>query len=48
MAVRCPDTVTATPETYDNGNGQSGAYYKYTGKTLVLNGVPYTITASWE
>ncbi len=48
VAVRCPDTVTATLETYDNGNGQSGAYYKYTGKTLVLNGVPYTITASWD
>ena len=48
IAVRCPDTVKATLEVYDNGNGYTGKYYHYTGNTTVLNGVPYTLSASWS
>ena len=39
IAVRCLTTVTST----DVPLGQ-----EYTGRTDVLNGVPYTITASWN
>lgn len=39
LAVRCLTTVTST----DVPLGQ-----EYTGRTDVLNGVPYTITASWS
>ena len=48
VAVRCPDTVTATLTDYDNGQEQTGHYYKYTGNITLLNGVPYTLTASWD
>ena len=48
VAVRCPDTVTAQVETYDNGNGMTGKYYRYSGNTTVLNGVPYTVCATWN
>ena len=47
-AVRCPDTVTATLETYDNGNGKTGRYYRYSGNVTPLNGVPYTVCATWN
>ena len=39
------NTVTVT---YDNGNGMTGKYYRYTGNTTVLNGVPYTLCATWN
>ena len=48
VAVRCPDTVTAEKVTYDNQNGETGTWYKYSGKTAVLNGIPYTISVSWK
>ena len=39
IAVQCLTTVTVTETDY----GQA-----YSGKTEVLNGVPYTISISWE
>lgn len=48
VCVNCATTVTSTKTTYSNGKGKTGTYYKYTGHTEVLNGVPYTIKATWE
>ena len=46
VAVRCATTVTATEKVTDPALGL-GRHFVYTGHTEVLNGVPYTITASW-
>lgn len=46
VTVRCATTVTATENYIDAGN-KLGRYFVYSGKTGVLNGVPYNITASW-
>ena len=43
VAVYCPVTVTSTKTEYASG----AYYYKYTGNTEVLNGVPYEISVNW-
>lgn len=48
ICVNCPTTVESTQTTYTNELGKTGYYYKYTGHTEVLNGVPYTIKATWD
>ena len=44
VSVYAPNTVTATVATY----ASTGSYYKYTGKTHLLNGIPYAIKVDWE
>ena len=46
VTVRCATSVTAT-ETVIDKSKNLGRYFKYSGNTEVLNGVPYEITASW-
>ena len=46
VTVRCATTVTATDTVIDKSAGL-GHYFTYSGKTGVLNGVPYEIVASW-
>ena len=46
VTVRCATTVTATEKYIDTAN-HLGKYFVYSGKTGVLNGVPYNISASW-
>ncbi len=46
VTVRCATTVTAT-ETVTDKTRNKGRSFVYSGKTGVLNGVPYTIGASW-
>lgn len=46
VTVKCMSAVTAT-DTYIDEAGKKGRYFDYTGKTGVLNGVPYTVRASW-
>ena len=43
VSVYAPSTIIATETTYSS----TGGYYKYTGKTHLLNGIPYTITVDW-
>ena len=43
VAVYCPVTVTSTLSEYTSG----AYYYKYSGNTEVLNGIPYEITVNW-
>lgn len=47
VTVRCATTVTATL-TVTNPLTYKGRRFAYSGKLGVLNGVPYTLTASWE
>ena len=44
VSVYAPNTVVAELTSYDT----SGLYYKYSGKTHLLNGIPYTLTADWK
>lgn len=44
VCVYCPVTVTSTKTEYTSG----AYYYKYTGDTGVLNGVPYRVMATWN
>ena len=44
VAVYCPDTITSTKTEYTSG----AYYYKYTGKTEVLNGVAYSLYVTWD
>ena len=44
VAVYCPVTVTSTLTQYTSG----AYYYKYTGNTEVLNGIPYRISVNWN
>ena len=44
VSVYAPNTVTSTLTHYDG----SGLYFKYTGKTHLLNGIPYSIKVDWE
>lgn len=44
VSVYAPNTVTAAVASY----GSSGKYYKYTGDTSLLDGIPYTIKVDWE
>lgn len=46
VTVRCATTVTATEVITDPARNL-GRRFVYTGKTGVLNGVPYTISAAW-
>jgi len=48
FCVNCPTTVSSEKVSYSNEKSKTGYYYKYTGNTEVLNGVPYTIKATWE
>lgn len=48
VCVNCATTVESAKTSYSNENGKTGYYYKYSGHTEVLNGVPYTIKATWE
>lgn len=43
VAVYCPVTVTSTKTQYTSG----AYYYKYSGNTAVLNGIPYSISVNW-
>ena len=43
VAVYCPVTVTSTKTQYTSG----AYYYQYSGKTEVLNGIPYEISVNW-
>ncbi|MBO4263077.1 MAG: hypothetical protein J5871_00160 [Bacteroidales bacterium] len=47
VTVRCATTVTSK-EVTTNTSTNKGRYFTYSGSTGVLNGVPYTITASWQ
>ena len=44
VSVYAPNTVTAVLTTY----ASKGSYYKYTGKTHLLNGIPYTLRVDWN
>lgn len=46
VTVRCATTVTAT-EKYIDTEHNLGRYFVYSGKTEVLNGIPYSIVANW-
>ena len=46
VTVRCATTVKATEVITDPAN-RLGRHFVYSGKTGVLNGVPYTIEARW-
>ena len=46
VTVRCATTVTATEVITDPAHGR-GRRFVYSGKTGVLNGVPYTVEARW-
>ena len=46
VTVRCATTVTAT-ETIINPATGKGRRFIYSGKTGVLNGVPYSISVDW-
>ena len=43
VSVYSPNTVTASVVSYSTGQ-----YIGYSGKTHLLNGIPYTITVNWE
>lgn len=44
ISVYCPTEVISTLTKYASG----ASYYQYTGNTEALNGVPYSLTVSWE
>ena len=43
VSVYSPNTVTTSVASYSTGQ-----YIKYSGKTHLLNGIPYTITVNWD
>ena len=46
VTVRCATTVTST-EVITDKSKNLGRYFVYSGKTGVLNGVPYNISVNW-
>jgi hypothetical protein len=50
ISVYSPNTVTATAVSYQSTEkpDKYGYYFKYTGNTHLLNGIPYSIKVDWE
>jgi hypothetical protein len=47
IGVKCATTID-TVEVYGGSDGNIYRYIKYTGKTKTLNGISYTVKASWD
>ena len=49
VSVYAPNTVTSSLTKYQSASlpNKNGYYYKYTGKTHLLNGIPYSIKVDW-
>lgn len=46
VSVMCATAPTSTRKSYPGNGGGNGYYYKYSGNTQVLNGIPYIIKYS--